>query len=361
MEVQNILIVGGYGVVGGQIAKLVRKHYPDVTILLGGRNSQKGQALAQKLGNSKAVHIDISNADPLATLTDKIDIVLTAVNDINDNMLLSAIRHNVALVDITRWTQWMRSARALAESMDTSKAPVVFASSWMAATIGIITKNIAAKFETVNNININILYATKDKSGPNSVEYMDRLAEPFEVTKDGKKTMARAFRRAVPIELPGVGKYKFYHFDTPDQYTLPAITNAQTVTTRIGFDDKSSGPLLSFLIRSGIWKLISGDRFTNIRRSLLHNPGEGAPHCVRLDIDGETAGGALQTESWLVTDPQGQTHLTAVGALIQLGRILTDYKTGVRCVGLQIAEAVTDPNYAMAIMRGEGVLIKKLG
>ena len=358
MRIKNVLIAGGYGVVGRQIAGVLRQYYPGITVWLGGRNPHQGQALADELGNTKLVRLDLSRPDPLSDIDAHIDIVLTAVNDIDDNMLKSAIKNRIAYIDITRWTAWMRASIQDAETLDTSHAPVVFTSSWMASTIGIITKSLVSEIGLIEAIDLNILYANEDKSGPNSVEYMDRLALPFEVTQNGQKTEARAFRRAVKINIPGAGKYKFYRFDTPDQFTLPLITGAQNVISRIGFNDKTSGPMLSFLIRSGIWKLISGPKFTKMRHSLLHNPGDGAPHQIRIDIKGTDKKGGSIKQSWLVTDPQGQTHLTAVGALIQLDRVIRASEHDF--AGVQIAEAVTDPATAIAIMLKEGITIERL-
>lgn len=357
MTGQTILIAGGYGVVGGQIAQILRQHYPDTTILLGGRRPEQGQVLAAELGNAKAIQIDLALNDPLSSVEDKIDIVLCAVNDIDDHLMLSAISRRVAYIDITRWTEWMRTSKTRAEQLDTSQSPVVFASSWMAATVSTIVRSLVAEFTHVESIDLNILYAGADKSGPNSIEYMDRLAIPFEVIKSGRKTMTRAFQNSQKVDFAEAGAYRVYNFDTPDQFTLPSLTHAQTVVSRIGFDDNYSGPVLSFLVRSGIWKLISGPRFTKLRHGLMHNPGNGAPHRIEIKIAGKLETGKSVSKSWLMIDPQGQTHLTAVGAVIQLDRLVRSQRTGQQLHGVHIAEAITEPAIAKRMLDAEGVTL----
>ena len=71
-----------------------------------------------------------------------------------------------------------------------------------------------------------------------------------------------------------------------------------------------------FVVRSGLWDLMSGERFTKLWRGLLHNPGPGAPHHVRVDVAG-TSGGKPMRRTIQITDPAGQAHLTAVGAALQ--------------------------------------------
>jgi len=360
MNVKNILIVGGYGVVGTKVAHLLRKRHPEVGILLGGRNPEKGRGFATELGNAQSVRIDLMDNDPLSALKGKVDIVLAVVNDIDDHLLLSAVHHKIPYVDITRWTERMRSAILRLAMYDTSQSAVVFASSWMAACPGIVAKGLAETYEEVNRIDINILYANQDDSGPNSVEYMDRLGVPYEVRDSGETKLARPFSEAVKVDFPDVGSYKLYRFDSPDQFTLPLISGAQSVAARIGFDDAFSAPTLSFLVRSGIWSLFSGDRFKNMRHGLLHNPGPGAPHYVRIDMEGARQGKGSEKESWLISDPEGQTHLTATGAIIQLDRLMTSIDSGQDCIGVQVAEAATETTRAKEIMQEEGVVITRI-
>ena len=43
-----VLIAGGYGVVGSQIARFVRKRHPDLPLIIGGRNPDKAESLARE-------------------------------------------------------------------------------------------------------------------------------------------------------------------------------------------------------------------------------------------------------------------------------------------------------------------------
>ncbi len=359
MSIGSVLIVGGYGVVGTQIAGLIRSRYPKMEILLGGRNPGDGRKLAEKLGNAKSVKVDLAQQDPLSDLNENVDAVIAVVNDTDDHLLLSAVRNHIPCIDITRWTERMRSAILRMSVLDVSKAPLIFASSWMAAVVGTLARGLSEDYDTIEKIEINILYALQDNSGPNSVEYMDRMALPFEVTEGGKQKLAYPFKRAQKVNFPGTGTYKLYRFDCPDQFTLPMITNAQSVSARIGYDDHTSGPLLSLLVRSGLWGLISGPRFRKFRQGLLYNPGDGAPHRVRLDIEGKS-GGKRKKCSWLITDPAGQTHLTATGAIIQLDRIIQAREMNEICSGVQVAEASTDLASAGAILTDVGIEVREL-
>ncbi|CAO2153360.1 unnamed protein product [Urochloa humidicola] len=62
----RVLVLGGTGRVGGSTATALSKLRPDLNILVGGRNREKGESFAAKLGErSEFVQVDTSNASTL--------------------------------------------------------------------------------------------------------------------------------------------------------------------------------------------------------------------------------------------------------------------------------------------------------
>jgi hypothetical protein len=316
---QGILIAGGYGIVGEQIARLIRQRHPRLPLILAGRNPAKAEALAKELGNTTTARVDMEQPHPLNGLKPRA--VLAAVNDPRDDLLMGAARAGIPYVDITRWTERLRSAASRVGTLSL-QAPVMFASSWMAGVAAVVAVAASRQLKRVNSIDLAILFSLKDKSGPNSIEYMDRLATPFEVMIGGQPRQVRPYTDPRRVAFPGGHTANAYRFDTPDQLTLPGTTGAQTVAARLAFDDATATALLVFLTRSGIWKLISGARFTGLRRSLLYNPGAGASHELVIEAAGLDENGHTKNVRATVADPQGQTHLTALGAIVQLERVL---------------------------------------
>ncbi len=103
---------------------------------------------------------------------------------------------------------------------------------------------------------------------------------------NGKEEKVHPMTDPRNVSFPGGYKAKTYRLDTPDQLTLPDTSGAKTVATRIAFDDSFSTWSLVALVRSGIWKLFSGDQFTGLRRSILYNPGEGGSHEIVIVLRG---------------------------------------------------------------------------
>lgn len=215
-----VLIAGGYGVVGSQVARLFRQRHPDIPLLLGGRNPESASTLIDEIGNAKAIELDVTVDKPLATLDSNPIVILNVVNDSDNNLLIGSINRSIAYVDVTRWTDKMREAILCTSTRDL-QAPVLLSSGWMAGVTAIITAVASQKFAIINNIDIDILYGIGDKSGPNSIEYIDRMAIPFEIVVEGEKQQRYPFSDPKTVKFPSGYKGRVYRFDTPDQMTLP--------------------------------------------------------------------------------------------------------------------------------------------
>ena len=319
MTNNEILIAGGYGVVGRQVAKLIRQRHAQLPLVIAGRNLDRANTLAHELGHARGMQLDVGQPNPLQG--EQLRAVVAVVNDPDDHLLMDAVQHGIAYLDVTRWSERLRaSVSRLAEQSLT--APVLLASGWMGGVAAVMAVAAAQTMKRPEQIDISVLFSLQDQSGPNSVEYMDRLATPFETLIEGQPQQVFPYTDPQTITFPNGYRTPVYRFDTPDQFTLPPATGANTVATRIAFDDIFSTQLLRFLIRSGVWKLISSERFTRLRQSLLYNPGSGASHELHIAVTGSDMDGAPKKSIITIADPQGQTHLTALGALIQLERLL---------------------------------------
>ena len=61
----SILVAGGYGVVGRQLAMLIRQCHPNLPLIIAGRNLTKAEALADELGHASALQLDVEQSNPL--------------------------------------------------------------------------------------------------------------------------------------------------------------------------------------------------------------------------------------------------------------------------------------------------------
>ncbi|KQU88122.1 hypothetical protein ASD00_29385 [Ensifer sp. Root31] len=345
------MLVGGSGVVGAQVAHILKRRQPHVDMIIAGRNIDTAQAVATSVGGS-ALSIDVNAPDLPSDLDGAIIVALT--NDPHDHLLKLALMRGLPYVDITRWTERVKQALITVAGQGPLRAPAVFASAWMASVSGLLVRYACKPLSVVDSISIDILFAVSDQAGPNSAAYMDRLSEPFYTLDKGHWVRRTGLIDGHAVEFRGVGSYKTYRFDAPDQANLPRITGASTVDARIGFDDRKATTLLHLLVRSGIWSLLSRPIFDSVRRSILYNPGPGAAHRIKLTVNGRDETGKYCTETMQIIDPAGQTHLTALGAVLQIENLLS---ASAPPAGSYLGEALLEPAYVLMQLKNEGVSV----
>lgn len=355
MKVHRVLLAGGAGVVGAQVAAMLHRRQPQVQLIVAGRRVQAAEAVARPLG-AEALQLDIDG--PRFPALAEGTLIVALANDRHDRLLRFALDGGHPYIDVTRWTERLKQALVCVASGPPPRAPVVFASAWMAATAGLMARELVQDLASVERISLDILYALADRAGPNSVEYLDRLSVPFHTLDGGQWQQRQGFSDGQVADFGDAGRHTTYRFDTPDQASLPHLLGAATVEARIAFDDRNATRLLRTLVACGVWKLIAGPRFTPLRRAMLYNPGNGGPHRIRLRAAGTDRQGSPAQRTLLLTDPAGQTHLTALGTVLQIERLL-GLEQPPPAPGVYLGENLLDPCQTKAQLQAEGVLISE--
>ncbi|MFF8956829.1 saccharopine dehydrogenase [Streptomyces sp. NPDC014894] len=346
-----VLLVGGYGTVGAELARAAGGRWP---LLLAGRSPGKAAGLCEELSGGAAVEArrwDLADPEPFAASARA---VVSLVNDPEDRVLRAALDAGIPYVDVTRWTARMQRAVALA-SLRPPTAPVLLSSGWMGGVVPLAAAALAERLGGADSVDTAIRYDLADRSGADSVEFMDRLGVDFEVLEEGRGKVVSPLTGTRTVAV-GRDRTKVARIDTPEQFTLPLTLGARTVTTRIGFSSASSTSALIALGRAGFFRHARGDRWRPVRRRLLHSPGEGGTAALRIEVRGPR--GALTAT---VTDPLGQAHMTAVGGLLGLRRVLGDDGAPAARAGVVFPESHPLPGAVGAALGALGVVVEVSG
>lgn len=313
---KRVLLAGGYGVVGAQVARLLRKHHPDTEILLGGRREAEAAKLAAELGNARAAAIDVTKPSPLKEI-DGIDAVGVFIHENDDHLLNEAARRGIAYMDITRGLDAQLRGLAAA-ALHAPSAPMLFTSHWMAGGPAVVAKRLAQGLDSVARVDMSILYYTGDKMGPDSASAGAGMSQGFTARVDG------AWRKVGPlsddraVRFPSGATRPVYRMNMGDVVTLALANGASEAGVRLGLDKGNSLGAMRRLIRLGLWDLLM--KLPGMNAVAATKPGPGAPHEIVIEVEGE-AGGRKAARRATIFDAQGQSHLTAVGALYALERV----------------------------------------
>lgn len=324
----RVVIAGGYGLVGGKVARHLRAAGHQLDLVLAGRNPQQGEALAAELG-ARTARLDV--ADPAAALAalGPIDLVIATLQDPGDNLLTAALRVGAAHIGIVRTADSMAPSAVAATNL--ARRPALMLGHWQAGVLMPVALAAAKAFAQVERIELAALYDYADPIGPmtaNDAEGGAFVGRAL-VRENGawaNLDAAVSGRRVERGELPAFDAMPMGVLDTPGLATMTGAANVR------------------FDLGSGT--------------SIGTAAGAAASHDIYIDITGTTAAGETTTKRTLMSDPNGQAHLTALGVLIGAERVLGLDGRPPPAAGLRLPETTIDPDRALERLRAFGVRIE---
>jgi hypothetical protein len=316
-----LVLVGGSGVVGRNLAPLLAQARLADEIVVAGRDAARAEPVLDAVRSAgQSARFERMVLGEQAKSPVPASLVIGLVNDPADALLTAAIGGGVPFVDVTRWTSRVAATVARVATMRPS-SPVVLSSGWMGGLLARVAAHLVPFAGRGAVIDGAIRYALADASGEDSVDYMDRLWLPFEVPEAQGSVVVEPFRDRRKVLVQG-RRTSVARFDTPEQWTLPIALGVDRAAVRLGFDNDTVGALLFGLVRAGFFWLVRGDRFRSLRRSLLRSSGAekrpGAGAAFRVDVRGEDGARTMTVHSDF-----GQASLTAAGALLSARWALT--------------------------------------
>ena len=313
---KRVLLAGGYGVVGEQVARLLRKHHPEVEILIGGRREAEAAKLATEIGGACAAVIDVTRPQPLGAIVG-IDAIGVFIHEHEDHLLNEAAARGIPYMDITRGLDAQMRGLAAA-ALHAPSAPMLFTSNWMAGGPAIVARRMTEGLSSVARIDMSILYGAGDKMGPDSASAGEGMSQGFIARANGNWRKVGPLSDERLVRFPSGVERPVYRMNMGDVVTLALASGASDAGVRLGLDKGNSLRSMRRLIRLGLWEPLM--RLPGMSAIAATKPGPGAPHEIVIEVEGE-AGGRRISRRATILDPQGQSHLTAAGALYGLERI----------------------------------------
>lgn len=346
-----LLIVGGYGLVGEQAARLLRERNPRLPILLGGRHPERAQRLAAAIG-ARTVAIDASSEQPLAAVPERPAAVLAAVTDPGDHLLTDAMRREIPIADINRAGPASILDATIAAARERPAAPVLLSGSWMAGVSALAAAAAVRAAGGARRVDITALSSSDDRIGPDSWGFSDRLAWPYYAMLDGRRQPAHPLTGVRRARCADRGDRPAALVGTLEQTTLPVTLGVPTVETRMALQSNAALYGLIALKRTGALRGLARPALHRVRASLLQRPGTG--DFVGLTV---TAHGPAGPVSIDLLDSRGQAHLSAVGAACAAERVLGPGLPA----GISFPEQFADPAADLETLRQAGVVVRLTG
>jgi hypothetical protein len=322
--VQRVLIAGGYGAVGGTIARYLRRLAPDLDIILAGRSPDSGAALAREI-EARTLKLDV--ADPAAALADlgPVDLIVAALQDRGDALIQAALAQGAAHIGITKVVEETGPA-IFAALHAPPRRPIVLAGHWAAGVLILVARQAIEDFARVDSAAIAALYDEQDAVGPMSAADAEAFSGRALLRRAGQWAWvdggdhSRALRLAEGLEAT---VQPLAALDVP---SLAAITGAPDIRFDFGMGE-----------------------------SIGSRAGGRASHEGLIEIAGVLRSGQPVRRRVLVSDPKGVDHMTALGALVVAERVLGLDGQPLPAGGLALPETLVAPGAAIARFEQFGV------
>ncbi|WP_172406418.1 hypothetical protein [Pedobacter sp. AJM] len=329
MELQRkrVLIVGGYGMVGSNIARLIRQADKHIELVLAGRNPQNGISLAEELNHSETAYINLEEGFDLSEFK-KMDLIISAVDDHSNILRETAISNGIACIAVSELADQI-SPTAFLALHKTIDAPVVYAGHWQAGILTLIVKQMANQFSQIETIELAGLYDPKDSVGPLVANEVSGFVGEALIRKGGNWLSLPAKENPRTIDLHNHSSAIGYPLSTLDVPSIAAFTSAKNIR----FD------------------FITGESIGTSR-------GVEASHELYITIEGTLLSGEKRKLSTIVSGPKGNSHLTAVGVYLIAEKILglngqPEHQTG----GLYLPETIVSSHHISNRLKDFGIEI----
>jgi saccharopine dehydrogenase-like NADP-dependent oxidoreductase len=308
----DILIVGGYGVVGQRIAADLAPNAPN-RIVVAGRNRDRANDMATALGHgARGRPIDVDDRTSIEAALEGVSLVVSCIDQREPHLLAAAIAHGLAYTDITPHLVQRQPTEAMKLDAARAGARILLGAGLAPGISSMFARLGADRVGQVVRVESNVLLSIGDVFGPASRSYiMDEIVLPYTIQVNGELQPAHAFSRAARVTFaPPLGRRTAYLFPFSDQVFFPDTLGARTALARLALDPPWLGGFLAVLVRLSAPTLMrrrtrASERFNRLLGWLQHRYAGHDWYGLMVEVEGR--GGTVRVS----LSGHGQADATA--------------------------------------------------
>ncbi|KAA3458916.1 Saccharopine dehydrogenase isoform 2 [Gossypium australe] len=242
----RVLVLGGTGRVGGSTATALSKLCPDLRIVVGGRNREKGAAMVATLGkNSEFAEVNINNKDSLEAALSDVDLVVHAAGPFQQSqkctVLEAAIETQTAYLDVCDDTNYAFRAKSFKGRAVDANIPAITTGGIYPGVSNVMAAELvrAARSESKTEperLRFSYYTAGSGGAGPTilATSFL-LLGEEVVAYNKGQKIKLKPFTGMLNVDFgKGIGKRDVYLLNLPEVRSAHEVLEVPTVSARFG-------------------------------------------------------------------------------------------------------------------------------
>ncbi len=269
---KKILVVGGSGAVGSVVATRLASSFPG-RVLLGGRNFNRIQALADKLNGAVAARcFDANNPRDWGVLDD-VGCAIVCMDLNGTGFVERCLELGIRYVDVSASNEQLKLIKALAPQASANSTTAVLSVGLAPGLTNLLAKHACQKIGTPARIRINILLGLGEKHGKAAIGWTLRnLARPWSISRNGVVHPVESFTGPEDVSFPQpIGRRRAYLFNFPEQHTLPETLAVDDIETRLCFDSRFFTSLFAALKKVELFRLLRWQPLEQRAVELFHS------------------------------------------------------------------------------------------
>ncbi|TYI73587.1 hypothetical protein E1A91_D07G139400v1 [Gossypium mustelinum] len=242
----RVLVLGGTGRVGGSTATALSKLCPDLRIVVGGRNREKGAAMVATLGkNSEFAEVNINNKDSLEAALSDVDLVVHAAGPFQQSqkctVLEAAIETQTAYLDVCDDTNYAFRAKSFKDRAVDANISAITTGGIYPGVSNVMAAELvhAARSESKtepDRLRFSYYTAGSGGAGPTilATSFL-LLGEEVVAYNKGQKIKLKPFTGMLNVDFgKGIGKRDVYLLNLPEVRSAHEVLEVPTVSARFG-------------------------------------------------------------------------------------------------------------------------------
>ncbi|MGQ0711268.1 MAG: saccharopine dehydrogenase family protein [Rhodoferax sp.] len=317
---RTVLVLGGYGAVGGTIARVLLQR-SDCSILVAGRSLERARAFARSLGpRVTAVGLDADGSSVSAGWLARADVVVNCVEEVSARLAAQCLAAGVHYVDVSATAAVLDEVHRVWRSTGEARPSAILSVGVAPGLTNLLTRWALDRLGPLGQVDISIVLGAGEVHGQAAIRWtLENLGREFSVATRAGHKVVRAFgdTRIARLDAPR-GKRKTYRFDFSDQHTLPRTLAVGSVATWLCFDSWLVTQAFACLARLGPRLHRRVERLAKVLAWAADRfPIGGTSFLVQVDA----IGGAGQGASYAVHG-DGEAFCTALVAAHAAARLL---------------------------------------
>jgi len=311
---KNILVIGGTGLVGKVILRILQARNPDYNLFVGSRQSGK---------TANDLVVDVNDPGTFdCIIQNKINLIVLCTKDSSNEILQFAIKNKLDYIDITKPTPDLTVAYDLAKAnTGKTESQIVFSSGWMGGIVGSLVDFMEPDKHKIQETNIYIYYSVKDQAGKSSANFLaENVCKSFVVYKNNKPQKVKHFLNSEKFNFSfGIARHQVYNLDVPDLFILNQIEKIPTVSVKMTYNSKFVTSLMGYFQLLKIFNIM----FLRERQLLFGSSGNGDQTIFEVIIKTQD-----KTKRVSLQSLKGQAELTSFSTVLHIEKMLSGSLSG---------------------------------